>query len=156
FTGFYNETLGPLFPILFITIACGAISGFHSLVASGTTAKQLNSEKDARFIAYGGMLIEGFLAVIVLLSVAYLTTGAFSERLASAGGPIPTFAMGLSEFMSAFGLPVATGFTFVSLAASAFLMTTLDSATRLGKYGVQEFAEGRNKFFSNQFVATLV
>ena len=64
--------------------------------------------------------------------------------------------MGLSEFMSAFGLPVATGFTFVSLAASAFLMTTLDSATRLGKYGVQEFAEGRNKFFSNQFVATLV
>lgn len=156
FTGFYNETLGPLFPILFITIACGAISGFHSLVASGTTAKQLNSEKDGRFIAFGGMLIEGFLAVIVLLSVAYLSTGAFAERLASTGGPIPTFAHGLAEFMNAFGLPVATGVTFVSLAASAFLMTTLDSATRLGKFGVQEFAEGRSKLFNNQHVATLV
>lgn len=156
FTGFYNETLGPLFPILFITIACGAISGFHSLVASGTTAKQLNNERDGRFIAFGGMLIEGFLAVIVLTSVAYLTTGAFTERLATSGGPIPTFALGLAEFMSAFGLPLATGVTFVSLAASAFLMTTLDSATRLGKYGVQEFAEGRSKFFHNHYVATAV
>lgn len=156
FTGFYNDTLGPLFPILFITIACGAISGFHSLVASGTTAKQLDNEKNGKFIAYGGMLIEGFLAIIVVISVAYLTSGAFSERLAEAGGPIPTFALGLAHFMSAFGLPVATGVTFVSLAASAFLMTTLDSATRLGKYAVQEFAEGRSKFFHNQHVATLV
>lgn len=156
FTGFYNDTLGPLFPILFITIACGAISGFHSLVASGTTAKQLDSEKNGRFIAYGGMLIEGFLAIIVIISVAYLTSGAFSERLADSGGPIPTFAMGLGHFMSSFGLPLTTGITFVSLAASAFLLTTLDSATRLGKYAVQEFAEGRSKFFHNQHVATLV
>ncbi|NCU18181.1 carbon starvation CstA family protein [Pallidibacillus pasinlerensis] len=156
FTGFYNDTLGPLFPILFITIACGAISGFHSLVASGTTAKQLDNERNSRFIAYGGMLIEGFLAVIVVISVSYLTSGAFAERLAESGGPIPTFALGLAHFMNAFGLPVATGVTFVSLAASAFLLTTLDSATRLGKYAVQEFAEGRSKFFHNQHVATLV
>lgn len=156
FTGFYNETLGPLFPILFITIACGAISGFHSLVASGTTAKQLDNERNGRFIAYGGMLIEGFLAVIVVISVAYLTTGAFTERLADSGGPIPTFALGLAHFMNAFGLPMSVGVTFVSLAASAFLLTTLDSATRLGKFGVQEFAEGRSKFFHNQYVATLV
>ncbi|HLT56910.1 MAG TPA: carbon starvation protein A [Bacillota bacterium] len=156
FTGFYNDTLGPLFPILFITIACGAISGFHSLVASGTTAKQLDNEKNGKFIAYGGMLIEGFLAVIVVISVAYLTTGAFTDRLAEAGGPIPTFALGLAHFMSSFGLPEATGVTFVSLAASAFLMTTLDSATRLGKYAVQEFAEGRSKFFHNHHIATLV
>lgn len=156
FTGFYNETLGPLFPILFITIACGAISGFHSLVSSGTTAKQLDNEKNGRFIAYGGMLIEGFLAIIVVISVAYLSSSAFAERLAEAGGPIPTFAMGLANFMTAFGLPMETGVTFVSLAASAFLLTTLDSATRLGKFGVQEFAEGRSKFFHNQYIATLV
>lgn len=156
FTGFYDETLGPLFPILFITIACGAISGFHSLVASGTTAKQLDNERNGRFIAYGGMLIEGFLAVIVVISVAYLTSGAFAERLADSGGPIPTFALGLAHFMSSFGLPMVTGVTFVSLAASAFLLTTLDSATRLGKFGVQEFAEGKSKFFHNQHVATLI
>lgn len=156
FTGFYNETLGPLFPILFITIACGAISGFHSLVSSGTTAKQLDNEKNGRFIAYGGMLIEGFLAVIVVISVAYLSSSAFAERLAESGGPIPTFAMGLANFMTAFRLPMETGVTFVSLAASAFLLTTLDSATRLGKFGVQEFAEGRSKFFHNQYIATLV
>lgn len=156
FTGFSNATLGPLFPILFITIACGAISGFHSLVASGTTAKQLDSEKSGRFIAYGGMLIEGFLAIIVVISVAYMSSEVFSAKLAELGGPIPTFAAGLGFFMSHFGLSEAAGITFVSLAASAFLMTTLDSATRLGRYAVQEFAEGKSKFFSNEHVATLV
>lgn len=156
YTGFYNDTLGPLFPILFITIACGAISGFHSLVASGTTAKQLDNEKNGRFIAYGGMLIEGFLAVIALISVAYLTSADYAARLAETGGPIPTFALGLATFMNSFGLPLETGVTFVSLAASAFLLTTLDSATRLGKFGVQEFAEGRSKFFHNQYVATAI
>ena len=116
----------------------------------------MDNERNGRFIAYGGMLIEGFLAVIVVISVAYLTTGAFTDRLADAGGPIPTFALGLAHFMSSFGLPEVTGVTFVSLAASAFLLTTLDSATRLGKFGVQEFAEGKSKFFENQHVATLV
>ncbi|MED0664375.1 MULTISPECIES: carbon starvation protein A [Geobacillus] len=154
FTGFYNENLGPLFPILFITIACGAISGFHSLVASGTTAKQLDNERSGRFIAYGGMLIEGFLAVIVVCSVAYLTTEQFTQRLAELGGPIPAFSAGLGYFMSHFGIPETVGTTFVALAASAFLMTTLDSATRLGRYGVQEFAEGRSKTFANPHVAT--
>ncbi len=156
FTGFYNESLGPLFPILFITIACGAISGFHSLVASGTTAKQLDSERNGRFIAYGGMLIEGFLAVIVVISVAYMSSDVFAAKLNELGGPIPTFASGLAYFMSHFGLPEATGITFVSLAASAFLLTSLDSATRLGKYAVQEFAEGKSKLFSNQYAATTV
>ncbi|OQP05696.1 carbon starvation protein A [Geobacillus sp. 46C-IIa] len=154
FTGFYNEKLGPLFPILFITIACGAISGFHSLVASGTTAKQLDNERSGRFIAYGGMLIEGFLAVIVVCSVAYLTTEQFTQRLVELGGPIPAFSAGLGYFMSHFGIPEAAGTTFVALAASAFLMTTLDSATRLGRYGVQEFAEGRSKTFANPHIAT--
>ncbi|AGT30748.1 carbon starvation protein CstA [Geobacillus genomosp. 3] len=154
FTGFYNEKLGPLFPILFITIACGAISGFHSLVASGTTAKQLDNERSGRFIAYGGMLIEGFLAVIVVCSVAYLTTEQFTQRLTELGGPIPAFSAGLGYFMGHFGIPETVGTTFVALAASAFLMTTLDSATRLGRYGVQELAEGRSKAFANPHVAT--
>lgn len=156
YTGFYNDTLGYLFPILFITVACGAISGFHSLVSSGTTAKQLDNEKNGRFITYGGMLIEGFLAVIAIGSVAYLTQAEFLARLDELGGPIPAFSAGIGYLMSHFGLPETVGVTFVALTASAFLMTTLDSATRLGKFGVQEFAEGRSKFFSNHHIATLV
>lgn len=156
YTGFHNNTLGYLFPILFITIACGAVSGFHSLVSSGTTAKQLDNEKNGKFITYGGMLIEGFLAVIAIGSVAYLSQADFAARLAELGGPIPTFSAGIGFLMSSFGIPEAVGTTFVALVASAFLMTTLDSATRLGKYGVQEFAEGRSKFFSNQHISTIV
>lgn len=156
YTSFYNPTLGYLFPILFITVACGAVSGFHSLVSSGTTAKQLDNEKNGKFITYGGMLIEGFLAVIAIGSVAFLTQADFTARLAELGGPIPTFSAGIGFLMSSFGIPEAVGTTFVALVASAFLMTTLDSATRLGKFAVQEFAEGKSKFFTNQHVATLV
>lgn len=156
FTGFHNDTLGYLFPILFITIACGAVSGFHSLVSSGTTAKQLDNEKNGRFITYGGMLIEGFLAVIAIGSVAFLTQSEFVTKLNDLGGPIPIFSAGVGYLMSSFGIPEAIGTTFVALTASAFLMTTLDSATRLGKYAVQEFAEGKSKFFSNQHVATFI
>lgn len=156
YTGFYNETLGYMFPILFITIACGAVSGFHSLVSSGTTAKQLDNEKNGKFITYGGMLLEGFLAVIAIGSVGYLTQAEFTTKLAELGGPIPTFSAGVGFLMSHFGIPEVVGTTFVALVASAFLMTTLDSATRLGKYAVQEFAEGKSKFFSNQHIATLI
>lgn len=156
YTGFHSETLGYLFPILFITIACGAVSGFHSLVSSGTTAKQLDNEKNGKFITYGGMLIEGFLAVIAIGSVAYLSQADFSARLAELGGPIPTFSAGIGFLMSHFGLSEVVGTTFVALVASAFLMTTLDSATRLGKYAVQEFAEGKSKFFTGQHVSTII
>ncbi len=155
YTGFHNDTLGYLFPILFITIACGAVSGFHSLVSSGTTAKQLDNEKNGRFITYGGMLIEGFLAVIAIGSIAFLTQSEFVYRLNELGGPIPIFSAGLGYLMSSFGLPEAVGTTFVALTASAFLMTTLDSATRLGKYAVQEFADGKSRLFSNHHIATI-
>lgn len=155
YTGFHNDTLGYLFPILFITIACGAVSGFHSLVSSGTTAKQLDNEKNGRFITYGDMLIEGFLAVIAIGSIAFLTQSEFVYRLNELGGPIPIFSAGLGYLMSSFGLPEAVGTTFVALTASAFLMTTLDSATRLGKYAVQEFADGKSRLFSNHHIATL-
>ncbi|WP_134702604.1 carbon starvation protein A [Ammoniphilus sp. YIM 78166] len=159
FTGFYNEKLGYLFPILFITIACGAISGFHSLVSSGTTAKQLDSEKNGKFIAYGGMLLEGFLAIITVGTVAYLSQAEFAARMEALGGPIGTFAAGIGYFMSHWGIPEKTAVTFTALTASAFLLTTLDSATRLGRYAVQELVEdrspalARNNHFSTGIVA---
>ncbi|WP_100331085.1 carbon starvation CstA family protein [Bacillus xiapuensis] len=156
YTGFYNETLGFMFPILFITIACGAVSGFHSLVSSGTTAKQLDNEKNGRFITYGSMLLEGFLAIIAIGAVAYLSQAEFTSRMAELGGPVGTFSAGVGFFMSHWGIPEVTATTFTALTASAFLMTTLDSATRLGKYAVQELAETRSRFFHHHHIATLV
>jgi carbon starvation protein len=155
FTGFHNETLGYLFPILFITIACGAISGFHSLVSSGTTAKQLDNEKNGKFIAYGGMLLEAFLAIISVGTVAYLTQADFSSRMAELGGPIGTFSAGVGYFMTHWGLPQSTGVTFTALTASAFLLTTLDSATRLMRYGIQELAEERIPALTNAHTSTI-
>ncbi|MBA4538001.1 carbon starvation protein A [Bacillus aquiflavi] len=154
FTGFHNDTLGYMFPILFITIACGAVSGFHSLVSSGTTAKQLDNERNGRFITYGGMLLEGFLAIIAVGAVAYLSQADFAARMAELNGPIGTFSAGVGFFMSHWGIPEATATTFTALTASAFLMTTLDSATRLGKYAVQEFAETRVPALQNNHIAT--
>lgn len=154
YTGFYNAQLGYLFPILFITIACGAISGFHSLVSSGTTAKQLDSERHGRFIAYGGMLLEAFLAIISVGTVAYLTQAQFSARLVEMGGPIGAFAAGVGYFMSHWGIPLSIAVTFTALTASAFLLTTLDSATRLARYAVQELGEGRVAILKNNQLAT--
>lgn len=156
YTGLYNEDLGFLFPILFITVACGAISGFHSLVSSGTTAKQLDNERNGKFIAYGSMLLEGFLAVIAIGSVAYLSQAEFAVRMTDLGGPIGTFAAGIGFFMSHWGIAETTATAFTALTASAFLLTTLDSATRLGKYAVQEIAESRAPAFQNNHVATVV
>ncbi|MED0658137.1 carbon starvation protein A [Anoxybacillus ayderensis] len=156
FTGFYHEKLGFLFPILFITIACGAISGFHSLVSSGTTAKQLDNEKNGKFIAYGGMLLESFLAIISVGTVAYLTQADFATRMSELGGPIGTFSAGVGYFMSHVGIPEATAVTFTALTASAFLLTTLDSATRLMRYAIQELGQERTNAFKNNHVATTV
>ena len=128
-----------LFPMLFVTVACGAISGFHSLVASGTTAKQIDNEKDALPIGYGGMLIEGALAVVALITAAYLSQGELNELLK--GGPVNVFANGVGTFMSKLGIPFETGKTFVALAVSAFALTSLDTATRLGRFVFQEYFE---------------
>jgi carbon starvation protein len=126
-----------LFPMLFITIACGAISGFHSLVASGTTAKQLDKEGDAKVIGYGGMLIEGVLAILATLTAVYLTKENYGALLK--GGPVNVFATGLATFMTSFGVSLTVGKTFTALAVSAFALTTLDTATRLGRFAFQEF-----------------
>ncbi|MDW7674283.1 MAG: carbon starvation protein A [Bacillota bacterium] len=150
----FKTNLGYLFPILFVTIACGAISGFHSLVSSGTTSKQLSNEKDAKIIGYGGMLIESFLAIIAIGTVAVLSQQGYTSNLSDYGGPVGLFGAGVGSFMSYFGIPIALGTTFATLAVSAFLLTSLDSATRLARYTFQEFTEERMPALNNTFLAT--
>jgi carbon starvation protein len=149
FTSWSNIDRGTLFPILFITIACGACSGFHSIVASGTTSKQLNNECDARPIGYGAMLIEGLVAVISLFTVVMLASN--SEILKS--NPLEIYGNGLGNFMQSLGLPFETGKSFGILAVSTFLLTTLDTSTRLGRYIFEEFFNIQGKY--SRVVATI-
>ncbi|MFB6082463.1 MAG: carbon starvation protein A [Halanaeroarchaeum sp.] len=125
----------PLFPLLFVTIACGTISGFHSLVSSGTTAKQLNRETDARLIGYGGMLGEGLLATtaLVTLGVAGITVSG-----GGIGQALPNFATGGGIILSTVGLPEAYGAPFMALVLVSFLLTSTDTAVRLGRYMLEE------------------
>jgi len=141
FTSWSNIDRGTLFPILFITIACGACSGFHSIVASGTTSKQLNNECDARPIGYGAMMLEGLVAVISLFTVVMLASN--NEVLKS--NPLEIYGNGLGNFMQSLGLPFETGKSFGILAVSTFLLTTLDTSTRLGRYIFEEFFDIKGK-----------
>lgn len=156
----FHADLGYLFPILFVTVACGAISGFHSLVGSGTTAKQLDKESDARIIGYGGMLTEGLLAVVALTAAAVLLHSKYSAFLSkTGGGPITLFSTSVGNFMAALGLPLHVGVTFAALAVSAFALTSLDTATRLSRYAFQEFFENHQKekqsiLSKNRFIGT--
>lgn len=148
FSGFKvnNQTL---FPFLFVTVACGAVSGFHSLIGSGTSSKQIDKESDAKLIGYGSMLIEGIVAIIALITVGYLAN--------SEGAPSVVFANGLSVFMNSFGLPLQIGKVFTMLAFSAFALTSLDTATRIGRYIFQEFFDQEkesNSLGSNKYFAT--
>ena len=151
-----------LFPTLFITIACGAISGFHSLIGSGTTSKQLDNEKDALLVGYGSMLIECVLAVISLIAVATLTT---DGQFAAAGFASPTvvFAQAISGFFATIGMPetaVSATYTIISLAVSCFCLTSLDTGTRLGRFMFQELFAGtevgKKMKLDNMYVATVV
>jgi carbon starvation protein len=168
-TTFTVQGLGPLFPMLFVTVACGAISGFHSMVASGTTAKQLNKELDARPVAYGGMLIESLLAIIALISVIYVSRSTYMVRLFGAAGtgpanPIGAFSEGISHFMVSIGISQDFGRVFIALTVSAFALTSLDTATRLGRFTLQEMVAGKTdttspwswlyRMVGNRFVAT--
>lgn len=135
FTTWSDIERGTLFPILFITIACGACSGFHSIVASGTTSKQLNNECDARPIGYGAMMLEGLVAVISLFTVVMLA----SNDAIIKSNPLEIYGNGLGHFMESFALPFEVGKSFGILAVSTFLLTTLDTSTRLGRYIFEEF-----------------
>lgn len=134
------ENLGYLFPVLFVTIACGAISGFHSLVASGTTSKQLDKESDAKVVGFGGMLIESFLAIISVAAVIVLSRGEYLGRL-SEEGPVPLFASGLGNMIASLGISENFAVGFVALTVSAFALTTLDTCTRLARFTMQEYFE---------------
>ncbi|KXG75072.1 carbon starvation CstA family protein [Thermotalea metallivorans] len=148
-----------LFPLLFVTVACGAISGFHALVGSGTSAKQIDNEADARIIGYGGMLIECVLAVVAIITAAYLTKDKLGELL-KAGGPVNVFSDGIGVFMAQFGIPYTAGKSFVALAVSAFALTSLDTATRLARFIFQEFFENPAKetqsILTNRYVSTII
>ncbi len=165
FTGWSATTpkggIGHIFPILYVTVACGACSGFHALVASGTTAKQLDNERHIKPIGYGAMLVEGILALVAITTVAVLPKADYLALLSSES-PIMVFASGLSGFIAKVGLPVLVGKTFIALTISAFMLTTLDTATRLARFTWQEMflpkdGSKRKKSFSllsNPFVAT--
>lgn len=153
FIGF-NVNGQSLFPVLFITVACGAISGFHSLVGSGTTSKQLDNEKDTLLIGYGGMLIECVLAVISLIAIGTLSADG-SIAATGATAPAVVFATAISNFLAVIGLPSSVTFTIISLAVSAFALTSLDTATRLGRFLFQELFP-QNKTLSNMYVATAI
>ncbi len=126
-----------LFPLLFVTVACGACSGFHALVASGTTSKQLDSEKDIRPVGYGGMLLEGVVAFLALIAVACRSQADLTTGLATLP-PVKLFAQGLAGFCAQMGLPEKTAESFMLLAVAAFLMTSVDSCTRLARFVWQE------------------
>ena len=165
-----------LFPTLFITVACGAVSGFHSLIGSGTTSKQLDSEKDAKVIGYGAMIVESALAVIALIAIGVV----FKETNIGGGekflltAPPTIFAGGVATMVATtfggvadFSNPVYdTTYTLLTLAVSVFALTSLDSGTRLARYmfaelfvpegKTREELTGVRKFFSNPFVSTLI
>lgn len=152
------QNLGYIFPVLFVTIACGAISGFHSLVASGTTCKQIDKESNAKIVGFGGMLIESFLAVIALCSVLIISREEYTERL-QVDGPVVLFAQGLGKIIAALHLPAELATTFVALTVSAFALTTLDTCARLARFCFQEFLDdfnlnGLNTIAKNRFSAT--
>lgn len=154
------EGLGYIFPVLFVTVACGAISGFHSLVASGTTSKQINKENDAKVIGFGGMLIESFLAIISVGAVIVMTRTEYVSTL-TLDGPVTMFSRGLGSVISTVGISEDLAVTFVALTVSAFALTTLDTCTRLARFTFQEYFEdidtkaGR-MFVGNRYLPTLI
>jgi carbon starvation protein len=158
FTEWLNPELGPLFPILFVTVACGAISGFHSVVAGGTTSKQINKEGDARPIGYGAMLVESLLAVIALIVAMHLSQSEYAAAI-TAKGPVTIFSENLGAFLSKFGFSSLPATTFAALAVSAFVLTTLDTATRLARFAFQEFFASidRNWILArNRYIGTTI
>jgi len=134
FTGWVNPQGLPLLPILFTTVACGACSGFHALVASGTTSKQVARESEAKFIGYGGMLLESFVALIALATLIILTP----SKVSVLKDPNQIYANGVAVFLNSLGINKDFAFNFALLAFATFVYDTLDVATRLGRYIFQE------------------
>ncbi len=143
FVGWFNESANPgyLVPALFITVACGACSGFHSIVSSGTTSKQVRRESDIRKISYGAMLTEGVLATLALGTVIVISS---SDIAAVNGNPNLVFASGFSRFLAGFGIPIEVGMEFALLGLTTFLLTTLDTCTRLCRFILEEMLQWKS------------
>ena len=150
FTGFHNDTLGDMFPILFVTVACGAVSGFHSLVSSGTSSKTVSNEKDMLKVGYGAMVLESLLAVIALCVAG---AAAAADGTPAAGTPFQVF-----------GIPVYIAQCFMTMCVSALALTSLDAVSRIGRMSFQELfsvddmehAEGWRKLLCNTYFSTIV
>lgn len=150
FLGFTSAKGLPLFPMLFVTVACGACSGFHGIVSSGTTSKQIARESDCRAVGYGGMLLEGVVAVIALATVMILAP---SDALAGSS-PDRIYAEGLSRFVQHLGIPREFARSFTLLAFTTFIYDTLDVATRLARYIFQELTGWKDA--KGRIIATLI
>ena len=161
YTGFHNEKLGDMFPILFVTVACGAVSGFHSLVSSGTSSKTVANEKDMLKVGYGAMILESLLAVLALC-VAGAAAGA--DGTPAAGTPFQIFSNGVAGFFQMFGVPMYIAQCFMTMCVSALALTSLDAVARIGRMSLQELfsvddmehAEGWRRFICNKYVSTLL
>ena len=161
FTGFNNAKLGTMFPILFVTVACGAVSGFHSLVSSGTSSKTVSNEKDMLKVGYGAMILESLLAVIALCVAG---AAAAADGTPADGTPFQIFSRGVASFFVGFGLDQHIASVFMTMCVSALALTSLDAVARIGRMSFQELfsvddmehAEGWRKLFCNTYFSTII
>ena len=161
FTGFNNAKLGTMFPILFVTVACGAVSGFHSLVSSGTSSKTVSNEKDMLKVGYGAMILESLLAVIALCVAG---AAAAADGTPADGTPFQIFSRGVASFFVGFGLDQHFASVFMTMCVSALALTSLDAVARIGRMSFQELfsvddmehAEGWRKLFCNTYFSTII
>ena len=175
FTGFKSATGSYIFPTLFVTVACGAVSGFHSLVSSETSSKQIRNESDMLQVGYGSMLLESLLAVLVIVVVGSLTSlaskGVLNETLSSmafadTATPFIKFSVGVTGLISQFGFPQEWGLCIMTMFVSALALTSLDSVARIGRMSFQELFMGESadgsdltgvrKLFTNKYFATVI
>ena len=161
YTGFNNASLGTMFPILFVTVACGAVSGFHGLVSSGTSSKTVENEKDMLKVGYGAMVLESFLAVIALCVAG---AAAAADGTPATGTPFQIFSRGVAGFFEMFGIPAHLATVFMTMCVSALALTSLDAVSRIARMAFQELftvddmehAEGWRKLFCNVYFSTII
>ena len=161
FSGF-NVDGSYLFPTLFVTIACGAVSGFHSLVSSGTSSKTISNEKDMPMVGYGAMVVESLLGVIALVVVGAVAVNGTKPE----GTPFSIFSTGVAGFFEKFGIPVQVATVFMTMCVSALALTSLDSVARIGRMSFQELfygdttdtskMPGWQKVLTNKYFATII
>ena len=150
-----------MFPILFVTVACGAVSGFHSLVSSGTSSKTVDNEKDMLKVGYGAMILESLLAVLALCVAG---AAAAADGTPAAGTPFQIFSRGVAGFFEMFGVPAYAATVFMTMCVSALALTSLDAVARIGRMSFQELfsvddmehAEGWRKLLCNVYFSTFI